>query len=288
MSSIPKRVSDRLSKETRKFQRVLKTAKDRDINEADTVVIITDMLSSVFGYDKYTDITSEYAIRGTFCDLAVKVEGNVKYLIEVKAIGLDLRETHLRQAVGYGAQHGIQWVVLTNGVNWEIYRIKFEKPLGHDLLAEFNILDLSPRKREDQEFLYLLCKEGLSKAVIEDYHEHVRSVNKFVISAILQSDASLNVVRRELRRVAPGIKVNTDEIESIMVSDVLKRDVLEGKSADDARTRVKRASGRALKKRKPKPKPQVSPETTEQQEAASSSEETPPLDVAPFDPTDFS
>ena len=288
MSRIPKRVSDRLSKETRKFQRVLKTAKDRDINEADTVVIITDMLSSVFGYDKYTDITSEYAIRGTFCDLAVKVEGNVKYLIEVKAIGLDLRETHLRQAVGYGAQHGIQWVVLTNGVNWEIYRIKFEKPLGHDLLTEFNILDLSPRKKEDQEILYVLCKEGLSKAVIEDYYEHVRSVNKFVIGAILQSDSILNVVRRELKRVAPGIKVDTDEIESIMVSDVLKRDVLEGKSADDARGRVKRASSRALKKRKPKPKPQVSPETTELKEVASSIDDKPSLDVAPPDPTDFS
>lgn len=290
MSSIPKRVSDRLARETRKFQRILKTAIDRDINESDTVLIITDMLSRVFGYDKYTDITSEYAIRGTFCDLAVKVEGNVKYLIEVKAIGLDLRESHLRQAVGYGAQHGIQWVVLTNGVNWEIYRIKFERPVGHDLLTAFNLLDLSPRKKEDQDVLYLLCKEGLSKAVIEDYHEHVRSVNKFVIGAILQSDASLSVVRRELKRVAPGIKVDTDEIESILVGSVLKRDVLEGKPANDARLRVKRASGRALKKRKPKPKakPQASRETAKPQSAASSVEETAPPDLAPFNPADSS
>lgn len=113
---------------------------------------------------------------------------------------------------------------------------------------------MSSRKKEDQELLYLLCKEGLTKAVIEDYHEHIRSVNKFVIGAILQSEASLNLVRRELKRVAPGIKVDTDEIQSILITDVLKRDVLEGKSASDANTRVKKASGRALKKRKPKPK----------------------------------
>ena len=255
MATIPKRVSDRLSKETRTFQRILKTAKDRDVNESDTVVIVTDMLSSVFGFDKYTEITSEYAIRGTFCDLAVEVDGNVEYLIEVKAIGLNLSETHLRQAVGYGAQHGIQWVILTNGVNWEIYRIKFEKPLGHDLLTEFNILDLSPRKREDQEILFLLCKEGLSKAVIEDYHEHVRSVNKFVISAILQTEVSLNLVRRELKRVAKGVKVDTKEIETILVSDVLKRDVIEGESAKQARARVKKSAGKKLARRKPKPKP---------------------------------
>ena len=256
MASIPKRVSERLAKETRKFQKVLQTAKDRDINEADTVLIITDMLSSIFGFDKYTDITSEYAIRSTFCDLAVKVESDVKYLIEVKAIGLDLRDTHVRQAVGYGAQHGIQWVVLTNGVVWNIYRIKFEKPLGHDLLCTFNILDLGPRKKEDQEMLFLLCKEGLSKAVIEKYHEHTKGVNKFIISAILQSETGLKMLRRELRRVSPKIRVETDEIGSILLGDVLKRDVIVGEPADDAKAKVKKAMSRKLKsKSKPKKPP---------------------------------
>jgi hypothetical protein len=28
----------------------------------------------VFGFDKYSEITSEQAIRGTFCDLAVPLE----------------------------------------------------------------------------------------------------------------------------------------------------------------------------------------------------------------------
>lgn len=271
MASIPKRVSDRLSKETRKFQRVLKTAKDRDVNEADTVVIINDMLASIFGFDKYTDITSEYAIRGTFCDLAVKIEGNVKYLIEVKAIGLDLRESHLRQAVGYGAQHGIQWVILTNGVDWEIYRIRFERPVGHDLLCSFNFLSLSPRKKEDQEILFLLCKEGLTKAVIEDYHEHVKSVNKFVISAILQSEAALNLVRRELRRVSPGIQVATDEIQTILLSDVLKRDVLDGKESEAAKVRVRKAASRPLKKRKMKPKNEPKELDTEEKKTVTES-----------------
>jgi len=260
MASIPKRVSERLSKETRRFQKVLRGAKDRDINESDTVLIITDMLALVFGYDKWTEITSEYAIRGTYCDLAVKTDENVKYLIEVKAIGLDLKESHVRQAVGYGAEHGIQWVVLTNGIDWEIYRIKFERSdkthqLGHELLCAFNFLDLNPRKKEDQDILYLLCKEGLTKDVIEEYHERLMSVNKFVISAILQSDAGLNMLRRELKRVSPGIKVETDEISSILTTDVLKRDVVEGDSTKEAIARVKKAASRKRVKVKPKPSP---------------------------------
>lgn len=255
MATIPKSVTDRLAKETRRFQRILKSAKDRDINESDTVVIITDMLSNLFGFDKYADLTSEYAIRGTYCDIAVKVDGNVKYLIEVKAIGLDLKESHVNQAVNYGAQHGIQWVVLTNGIMWELYRIRFEKPLGNDLLCTFNFLEMSTRKKEDQDILFLLCKEGLSKDVIEEYHEHIKSVNKYIIGAILQADVGLNMLRRELRRVSPGISVDTDEIQAIILSDVLKREVVEGKLADEARVQVKKAASTSLVKRKPTQKP---------------------------------
>jgi hypothetical protein len=103
--------------------------------------------------------------------------------------------------------------------------------------------------------LFLLCKEGLSKAVIKKYYEHGKSVNKFVISAILQMEESLSLIRRELRRVSPGIKVETDEIKAILTGDVLKRDVLEGKEAEQAKGRVKRAASRRLKKRKRDSKP---------------------------------
>lgn len=124
MAKTPKKVSERLTKEIRSFQRVLKRAKDRDVNESDTVTIIGDILSNVFGFDKYAEVTSEQSIRGTYCDLAVKLDGSIKYLIEVKAIGMTLKENHLRQAVNYGANQGIPWVVLTNGIDWEIYKIK--------------------------------------------------------------------------------------------------------------------------------------------------------------------
>ncbi|MGB5844005.1 MAG: hypothetical protein WBG94_06155, partial [Anaerolineales bacterium] len=101
--------------------------------------------------------------------------------------------------------------------------------------------------------LCLLCKEGLSKDVIEEYHEHIKSVNKYVIGAILQADVGLKLLRRELRRVSPGISVDTDEIQAIILSDVLKREVVEEKLADGARVQVKKAAGRTLVKRKPKP-----------------------------------
>jgi len=29
----------------------------------------------LFGYDKYEEVTGEFAIRGTWCDLAIKIDG---------------------------------------------------------------------------------------------------------------------------------------------------------------------------------------------------------------------
>ena len=164
MPNVPKKVGDRLSKQLATFQRILQNAKDRDVNESDTVTIVTDMLADLFGFDKYTEVTSELAIRGTYCDLAIRLDDGIKYLIEVKAIGLALKENHLRQATGYVAREGIPWVVLTNGINWDIYRIKFEKPLDQELICSINVLEMNPRKSQDVEHLYLLCREGLTKA----------------------------------------------------------------------------------------------------------------------------
>ena len=52
MAKLTQRVADRISAALRKFQPILDAAKARDINESDTVVIVTDMLQRVLGYDK--------------------------------------------------------------------------------------------------------------------------------------------------------------------------------------------------------------------------------------------
>jgi hypothetical protein len=86
MATIPNKVKDRLTAGIKRFQHILSTAKSRDVNESDTVIIVTDILSEVLGFDKYSEITSEYVIRNTFVDLAIKLDGTLQMLLEVKAI----------------------------------------------------------------------------------------------------------------------------------------------------------------------------------------------------------
>src|SRR4051812_34306163 len=123
MSKLSKKTIERITVGLKRFQPVLQSAKDRDVNESDTVVIVADLLQDVFGYDKYAEITSEHMIRGTFCDLAVKLDGALALLIEVKAIGLELKDAHIKQAVDYAANQGCDWVVLTNGIVWRVYKV---------------------------------------------------------------------------------------------------------------------------------------------------------------------
>lgn len=249
MANIPKRVLERFYSQIPKFRRILNNAYDRDINEADTVTIVSDMLCDLFGFDKYNEITSEYAIRSTYCDLAVKIDDDVKYLIEVKSINTDLKEPHLRQAVDYGAHEGIKWIVLTNGYIWQVYSIQLKKTVQHDKVFEINFDEINPRKSEDQELLFLLAKEGLTKDVISDYQERVKAVNRYVISSLLLNEPLLNCIRREIRKLTPGVKVEISEIEDILRNEILKRNVIEDQKAIEAQKKVKRFSSRQEKKK---------------------------------------
>lgn len=240
MSSIPKKVSQRLSENLKKYKRVLTNAQKKDVNESDTVTIITDMLEDIFGYDKYAEITREQAIRGTFCDLAIEFDGKTQFLIEAKAIGLKLNDSHIRQAVNYGANKGIHWVVLTNGNSWKIYKLHVQTVVDYKLICEFEISDLSARKTEDQNKLFLLCKEGVKKSAIEEFHDYVQSVNRFTVGAVILSEPVLSVIRRELRKMTPGLKVSVEEIEEILKLETLKREIVDGDNAQDAAKRVKK------------------------------------------------
>lgn len=72
MAAIPKKVAERLIADLERYQPIWAAAKARDVGEAGTVTIIKDMLADVFGYEKYSDVTSGRCIRGTYYDLAIR------------------------------------------------------------------------------------------------------------------------------------------------------------------------------------------------------------------------
>lgn len=249
MATIPNATAKRLSASVPKFKKILSIASERDVNESDTVTIVTDMLEEVFGYDKYQEITREYAIQGTFCDLAIKTNGKVNYLIEVKAIGLNLKDGHLRQAIGYASREGIKWVVLTNGLTWEIHRVNVENKVVNEKVFEINFMELNPRKSEDQDALFILCKRGIAKDLMDELYEYKQSVNRYTVGALMLSENVVSVIKRELRKLKAGIKVTDDQIYELIKDEVLKRDLVESELAKEANRNVQRMVKKARKKK---------------------------------------
>ncbi len=247
MAAVPKKVVERLVAGIKRFQPILASAKARDVGESDTVVIITDMLAEVFGYEKYSEITSEYAIKSTFCDLATKIDGTLQTLIEVKAIGLDLKDNHVKQAIDYAANQGVDWVLLTNGTSWRVYKVIFAKPISQELVIDIDFCAMNHKSQSDLELLYLWCKEGWQKSVLGDYHEQKQALSRFFIGAVVLSEPVLDVIRRQLRRVSPEVRIETEQISSVLVNEVIKREVMEGDKAEEARRKISRAEGKALR-----------------------------------------
>lgn len=247
MINISAKVKDRISAGVKKFQPILKKAQAADINESDTVTIITDMLCDIFGYDKYENVTSEFAIKKTFCDLAIKLDGKVPLLIECKAAGIDLKDDHVRQATNYAADAGIEWVVLTNGVYWRVYKILFSKPIDKQLVYEFNFCELSYKKQSDIEMLYYLCIEAFSKSAkssLDDLHAQKQIFNKYIVSQIMLSDMAIDSLRKNIRKLFPEVKVENDELYALIYNEIFKRDIIEG----DAVTEAKKSVQKAVKK----------------------------------------
>ncbi len=247
MATTPARVANRLASTLKQFQPVLDSARNRDVNESDTVIIVTDLLSEMFGYDKYSELTSEVAIRGTYCDLATKISGKVQFLVEVKAIGSELKDSHTRQAVDYAAAEGVDWVVLTNGAIWKIYKVSFGKPIEPELVIGFDLLTLDPKNEEHIECLFLLSKEGFAKDALRDYDAQREALSRYCIAALLVSDPVVHVIRKEVRRLSPDVKISDEQVRGVLESEVIKRDALEGDKASEAHRRVARALAKAAK-----------------------------------------
>jgi hypothetical protein len=251
MKPIPKKVQERLIKGIKKFSKILEDARSRDINESDTVVIITDMLSYIFGYDKYSEITTEFSIRGTYCDLATRSNGKIHYLIEVKAIGNELKEAYIKQAVDYAANEGIDWVILTNGIKWIIFKVTFTKPIDKDQVVEFDFTELNHKNKSHLDILYCLSKEGCNKSVLEDFHSQRQVLSRYFIGRILLTEPISNSIKRELRRVEPDVKTDLDQIKRIISQEVLKREILESDKSHEAVKKINRAF-RKLERKKEK------------------------------------
>ena len=125
----------------------------------------------------------------------------------------------------------------------------FAKPISAEIVIDLDFSVLSSKSAKDIESLYLFCKEGWIKSVLGEFHSQKQALSRFYIGAMVLTEPVLQLVRRELRRMFPDVRIEADEIKSVMTAEVMKRDVVEGEQADEARRRVAKSANKALKEK---------------------------------------
>jgi hypothetical protein len=260
---IPSKVETRMKEALKRFQPVIEQAKARDVGEADTSTLVKDILAELFGYDKYSEITAEYQIKGTYCDLAIKLEGKLVLLIEVKAVNQELKEAYVKQAVDYAANQGVEWVVLSNAQEWQIYRVTFGQPISHELLVSLKFMTMSHKSAADLEALFLLTREAQGKSLLDEFHQQRQALSRFSVGAVVLTEPVLAVIRRELKRVSPDVRIESEELMRVLTEEVIKRDVLDGDRADEARRKLAKVAARLARAKIEKDQAEKAPEPAE-------------------------
>ncbi len=234
MFKIPLKITDQFKKNYNKIKKILEMYLAEDKNEADTVRVVISILVDMLGYDRYSEITEEQRTSRGYCDLAIKLNDKIKLLIEVKAIGVDLKEAHLRQAVQYGAEEEINWIILTNGKDWQVYKLPGKKSIDRELVMNFCFLDISLKKEEDQEKLFILSKSGIEKGLLKEFNDYSQVVNKYYIGTIIRSDSFVKSIAREFKKFSIKNKIADSKIKKILENEVVKRDIIESNKGQEA------------------------------------------------------
>ncbi|MGH7390357.1 MAG: type I restriction enzyme HsdR N-terminal domain-containing protein [Candidatus Rokuibacteriota bacterium] len=185
-------------------------AKDEGLNEADTVQRIILFLSEVLGYDPLSEISRESQVRDKYVDIAVKIDGTVRWLIEAKAAPVSLRSRHLDQAELYAAESNQPWVVLTNGVCWHLYHLTFDEGIEYDRVFEVDLSTTDDMERA-AELLGLLHRSAIIKGQHEDYLRHRQALDPESLAKAMFSYEALTLVRRLLRR-REGVLLDVEDV----------------------------------------------------------------------------
>lgn len=176
--------------------------KEKDAVEADTRHLVTDILCDVLGFDKYENLTAEFAVKGDFADYGVRIDKQLTAFIEVKRISQKLSASHLKQVESYALKEGVQWAILTNAQVWQAYQVVPVKGQQSEvtLIFEVDILDESIKSSLKTDLMFLISIEGLSKGRLAEYLSAQNAISPRTLKPILLSNDVLLTIRKEIKR----------------------------------------------------------------------------------------
>ncbi len=145
-----------------------------DLKEYPTRTILIDPLLEALGWDVADpdEVKLEYSTcGGRVVDYALLLNGQPVLLVEAKPLDDPLSDVKaITQVVGYAANAGIEWCILTNGVLWRVYKSMEKCPAEEKLLFEVDIDPPAPGGPTVEQIarqMWLFSREEMAKNTLD-------------------------------------------------------------------------------------------------------------------------
>jgi hypothetical protein len=169
-----------------------------ELDESGTRLMINSFLTDVLGFIPIEEVKTEYMIRGTYADYVIQTKAVRQFLVEVKALSFALSDKHLRQAINYGANEGIEWALLTNGKCFEFYKILFNKPIESRKIFSLDLSDTSQLKN-CVEVLQYIHRDSIANKGLTLLWNKTCALDPLNVAGLLFATPVTNFIKRTLK-----------------------------------------------------------------------------------------
>ena len=252
MVKIPHKIQERIKAALRRFKPLLKAARERDAGRADTATLALDLLSELFGYDRYSEITSELDNKESVFDFSIQTEGQPRMLVRVSPIGMAPDDRYLLATAQYAQMNGVDWIIMTNGIAWQVHHVEdvgANAPETPVVLA-FDLLQMQPGREAHLGTIHLLTREGHEKAGLSHFKLRLEMTNRHYLGAMVLSDAVVASVRRELQKLNPDLRVTPAELRENLAKGVLRPDIVQSNETRSLMVHLQKVKEAELEERR--------------------------------------
>jgi hypothetical protein len=181
-----------------------------NLDESATRIMTNSFLSEVLGYQELVEIKTEYRIRSEYADYVIQLKRKKHFVVEVKSIEIDINEKHLRQSLSYAANEGIDWILLLNGREVQLYRVNFGKPVTTTLIYKLNLMEEGDLKKAPS-LIWNLTKTGVERGELESFWKRTNALNPVNLAKLLYCEEVVKRLRNDLKEQT-GIYFQIEDI----------------------------------------------------------------------------
>ena len=210
-------LKDRLKIYKRKYLKKEFTSLD----ESATRIMTNYFLTEVLGYQELVEIKTEYRICSEYADYVIQLKRKKHFVVEVKSIEIDINDKHLRQSLSYAANEGIDWILLLNGREVQLYRVNFGKPVSTTLIYKLNLMHEDDVKKAAP-LIWNLTKPAIERGELESFWKRTNALNPVNLAKLLYSEEIVKRLRNDLKEQT-GIYFQIDDVAKSLEQIISER-----------------------------------------------------------------